>query len=137
MRSGMSPAGPGTVRFSTLPTGAGSPAALASIMIVCRASATDDSSNGRRPDAATWSISIRHWGSSGMSPPSAELLRARQLGHEAPDAGGVDASVALPVPRLRTHVDPARARSLGTDPDHDVVLEAEETRRRDCLHRVG
>src|SRR5215467_4769820 len=137
MRSGMSPAGPGTVRFSTLPTGAGSPAALASIMIVCRASATDSSSNGRTPDAATWSINIRHWGSSGMTPPCVELLSASQLGHEAPDAGGVDAPVALPVPRLRAHIDPARARSLGTDPDHDVVLEAEETGRRDGLDRVG
>src|SRR5215510_3554649 len=137
MRSGMSPAGPGTARFSTLPTGAGSPAALASIMIVCRASATDDSSNGRTPDAATWSINIRHWGSSGMAPPSVELLRASQLGHEAPDAGGVDAPVALPVARLRAHVDLARARALGTDADHDVVLEAEQARGRDGLDRVG
>src|SRR4051794_27556342 len=126
MRTGTSPSGPGTVRFSTLATSSPGPPSSAKAVAAWRASDGDISFSGGMPEASICSRRPAAAGSRGMSRTSHELgdggertLRLLELRH---------------VRRTFEHLD-ARAGNrplefVGVDARDEPVLVAPDDQRR-------
>src|SRR5438105_1650617 len=66
---------------------------------------------------------------------SIDWLAGRQAREKVADASGIGADVADTVSRLRAHLDHALAVVVA-HLDHDVVVEVEQARTRNRLHRM-